>query len=113
MIRITFKNGKICEWGDGSYRDYKYDGKCFIAIGNNSDLGIYNIDDVSFVEVGPAPAGGLPEGDAQEGTQQEPGLPAGSQEEARQESGRQGVARQGSGSQEGTQQEAGRSQEER
>ena len=73
MIRITFKNGKVYEWGDGSSRDYKYDGKCFIVIGNNNDFGIYNMDDVSSVEVASVPAGNLPEGDAQGGARQEAG----------------------------------------
>lgn len=113
MIRITFKNGRIYEWGDGSSRDYKYDGKCFIVIGNNNDLGIYNIDDVSSVEVASAPAGGLPEGDGQESAQHEPGLPAESQEEDRQEAGSKGVTQLGAGSQEGLLQEAGCKQEER
>ena len=113
MIRIIFKNGKIYEWGDGRCRDYKYDGKCFIVIGNNNDLGIYNIDDVSSVEVASTPAGGLPEGDGQESSQHEPGLPVESQEEARQEGGSQGVTQPEAGSQEGTHQEAGRMQEER
>lgn len=98
MIRIIFKNGKIYEWGDGSCRGYKYDGKCFIVIGNNNDLGIYNIDDVSSVEVASTPAGGLPEGDGQESSQHEPGLPVESQEEARQEGGSQGVTQPEAGS---------------
>ena len=108
MIRITFKNGRIYEWGDGSSRDYKYDGKCFIVIGNNNDLGIYNIDDVSSVEVASAPAGGLPEGDGQESAQH--ARPA-SGEPGRRLAGSGTLG--GAGSRVGLLQEAGCKQEER
>lgn len=85
MVRITFKNGKVYEWGDRSCKEYKYDGKCFIVIGYSNDLGIYNMDDVSSVEAAPDPAGSLPEGDAQGESQQGAGLPAGSQAQAHQD----------------------------
>ncbi len=49
MIKIVFKNGNVVKWKQGEFTDYKYDGKCFIIIKNESWVGFYNIDSVISV----------------------------------------------------------------
>lgn len=46
MIRIAFKSGAVGEWPDGSYKDYQYDGKCFVILGSQG-IEIYNVDTIS------------------------------------------------------------------
>lgn len=64
MVRIKFKNGEIYEWGDGSYKDYKYDGKCFIVFGGGQSIGLYNMDNILSAEVGAACSGNAKAGNA-------------------------------------------------
>ncbi len=51
MIKIIFKNGSVCKWKQGSYTDYKYDGKCFIIIKDEQWIGFYNIDSIISIIV--------------------------------------------------------------
>lgn len=95
MIRIKFKSGEIYEWADGSYKEYKYDGKCFIVVGASQSIGIYNMDSILSAEVGAAcqgngpaenagrecrPGGGAAGEEGMEGSKAEEkaGMPAGS-----------------------------------
>lgn len=48
---IKFKNGDTAHYEPNEYTDYYYDKKCFIVIKDKRWIGIYNIDDLSYVEV--------------------------------------------------------------
>ena len=50
-ITIGFKNGEICHYPPDEYTDYQYDGKCFIVIRDKQWIGIYNLDEVRYIEV--------------------------------------------------------------
>lgn len=50
-ITIDFKNGEICHYRPDEYTDYQYDGKCFIVIRDKQWIGIYNLDEVRYIEV--------------------------------------------------------------
>ena len=49
MIEIAFKNGDVCQWPQGSYTDYIYDGKCFIVICDKKGIGLDNIDSIRSI----------------------------------------------------------------
>ena len=51
MIKNIKKNGSVCKWKQGSYTDYKYDGKCFIIIKDEQWIGFYNIDSIISIIV--------------------------------------------------------------
>lgn len=50
-IEITFKNGESVIYNKGSWDDYAYDGKAVIVKNNGSWVGIYNFDNVAWVEL--------------------------------------------------------------
>lgn len=50
-IIIDFKNGEICHYKPDEYDDYQYDKKCFIVIKDKQWIGIYNLDDIRYVEI--------------------------------------------------------------
>lgn len=50
-IIIVFKNGEICHYKPDEYDDYQYDKKCFIVIKDKQWIGIYNLDDIRYVEI--------------------------------------------------------------
>ena len=51
MIKIVFKNGCVCKWKKKQWTDYKYDGKCFIVIKNDTWVGMYNMDSIVSIIV--------------------------------------------------------------
>ncbi len=51
MIRIEFKDGTACEWENGQYSDYKYDGKSFIVLKGEKQSELYNMDSVKKIVI--------------------------------------------------------------
>lgn len=51
-ITVKFKNGEICHYKPSEYTDYDYDKKYFIVIRNKQWIGLYNLDDIRYVEIG-------------------------------------------------------------
>ena len=51
-ITIKFKNGEICHYKPIEYTDYDYDKKFFIVIRNKQWIGLYNLDEIRYVEIG-------------------------------------------------------------
>ena len=50
-ITIVFKDGEICRYSRDEYTDYQYDNKCFIVIHDRQWIGIYNLDEIRYIEV--------------------------------------------------------------
>ena len=51
-ITIVFKNGEVCHYTPTEYTDYNYDGKYFIVIKDKQWVGLYNLDEIRYVEIG-------------------------------------------------------------
>ena len=51
-ITIKFNNGEICHYKPIEYTDYDYDKKFFIVIRNKQWIGLYNLDEIRYVEIG-------------------------------------------------------------
>lgn len=51
-ITIDFKNGEICHYKPDEYTDYYYDKKYFIVIKDKQWIGLYNLDEIRYVEIG-------------------------------------------------------------
>lgn len=51
-ITIVFKNGEVCHYTPAEYTDYNYDGKYFIVIKDKQWVGLYNLDEIRYVEIG-------------------------------------------------------------
>ena len=51
-ITIDFKNGEYCHYKPSEYTDYQYDGKYFIVIRDKQWIGLYNLDEIRYVEIG-------------------------------------------------------------
>lgn len=50
-IRITKKDGNICEWPNDSFTDYEYRKEVFVVIREMQWVGIYNMDCIDCIEV--------------------------------------------------------------
>lgn len=50
-ITIVFQNGDVAHYKPEEYTDYHYDKICFIVIRDKQWIGIYNIDEIKYVEV--------------------------------------------------------------
>lgn len=50
-IEILLKSGDVIHYNPAQFTDYKYDGKAFIVIKDCRWIGIYNWDNVAYVEV--------------------------------------------------------------
>lgn len=50
-IEITFKNGESVIYNRGDWDDYAYDGNAVIVKKQGAWVGIYNFDNVAFVEL--------------------------------------------------------------
>lgn len=51
-ITIVFKSGEVCNYPPAEYTDYNYDGKYFIVIKDKQWIGLYNLDEIRYVEIG-------------------------------------------------------------
>lgn len=50
-IVIKFKNGDLAHYKPTEYTDYYYDKKCFVVIKDRRWVGIYNLDELSYIEI--------------------------------------------------------------
>ena len=48
---ISFKDGEYAKYKPDEYTDYYYDKICFVVIKDRRWIGIYNIDEIKYVEV--------------------------------------------------------------
>ena len=48
---IKFKDGDIAKYAPNEYTDYYYDKVCFVVIRDKQWIGIYNIDEIKWIEV--------------------------------------------------------------
>lgn len=48
---IKFKDGEIAKYLPNEYTDYYYDKVCFVVIRDKQWIGIYNIDEIKWIEV--------------------------------------------------------------
>ena len=48
---IKFKDGEIAHYSPNEYTDYYYDKVCFVVIRDKQWIGIYNIDEIKWIEV--------------------------------------------------------------
>lgn len=52
-VIIEFKNGEIRRYKPDEYTEYSYDRRYFIVIRDKQWIGLYNLDEIRYVEVGP------------------------------------------------------------
>ena len=48
---IKFKDGEYAKYKPNEYTDYYYDKVCFVVIRDKQWIGIYNIDEIKWIEV--------------------------------------------------------------
>lgn len=48
---IKFKDGDLAHYAPSEYTDYYYDKVCFVVIKDKQWIGIYNIDEIKWIEV--------------------------------------------------------------
>lgn len=48
---ISFKDGEYAKYKPDEYTDYYYDKVCFVVIRDKQWIGIYNIDEIKWIEV--------------------------------------------------------------
>lgn len=48
---IKFKDGDLAHYAPNEYTDYYYDKVCFVVIRDKQWIGIYNIDEIKWIEV--------------------------------------------------------------
>lgn len=48
---IKFKDGEYAKYKPDEYTDYYYDKVCFVVIRDKQWIGIYNIDEIKWIEV--------------------------------------------------------------
>lgn len=48
---IKFKDGDLAHYAPNDYTDYYYDKVCFVVIKNKQWIGIYNIDEIKWIEI--------------------------------------------------------------
>lgn len=48
---IKFRDGEVAKYPPYEFTDYYYDKICFVVIKDKRWIGIYNIDEIKYVEV--------------------------------------------------------------
>ena len=48
---IKFKDGDLAHYAPNDYTDYYYDKVCFVVIKNKQWIGIYNINEIKWIEI--------------------------------------------------------------